>query len=194
MPGVRPAAVKANGTTVAKPAPTAANPISPVTGVGLSRTSPSPPKASAPLQRTMATGPICTASKPPPKRPSAMVTEKAAYPIAANPSDVFATCRKKTALQSAIAPSPSMTQKASAPKANSAGGGQPNLAGETAESSGARLAAASPTSNSRGKASSAVVPPRHSAMTVKWTAGAIPAVAAIPPRQEPTSPPTLNSA
>src|SRR5262245_28412599 len=107
-------------------------------------------------------------------------------------SDEPALCRRKTALQSAIAPSPIMIQNATAPKAMSVRGGHTNL-DDFFRSTNPRVSA-SHASNSRGFAKATDTPPIKSATAVKCAAGGTPAAAINAPKAAPVSPPTLHNA
>src|SRR5215211_6005949 len=85
IPSVRPAALRAAGKTMEKPAPAQAKPKSATRGSPTARVIPSPVAARAPQERTRVAGPRRSMNQSPKRRPKAMETENAAKPAAAKP-------------------------------------------------------------------------------------------------------------
>jgi hypothetical protein len=83
-----PAAESSCGNVQDRPAPNSPNPISAPAGAALISPVARPTAATRPHALTTRAGPNRATSRSPNSRPTAIMTENAAYPRAANPADV----------------------------------------------------------------------------------------------------------
>jgi hypothetical protein len=83
-----PAAENNCGIVQDRPAPNRAKPATPAAGLAMISPAARPPAASRPQPWISLAAPILAASRSPSSRPSAIVIENAANPVAANPADV----------------------------------------------------------------------------------------------------------
>src|SRR4028119_2073555 len=111
-----PAALTTTGKTVEKPTPTQAKPKIATTGRSVTRAARSPTVDTLAPSRVTVVGPRSWLILSPIRRPAAIVNENAAKPAAARPGPAPISPCRYTALQSAMAPSPSKTQKAITPR------------------------------------------------------------------------------
>src|SRR5215204_936915 len=132
---VRPAALRAAGKTIEKPAPALAKPTSATRGCPTASAVPSPTAARAPQERTSVAEPRRSVKPSPKRRPKAIETENAAYPAAAKPGPVPRVLFRKTALQSPIAPSLRRTQNEMIPSPKRARVGRANAWAPSSEAS-----------------------------------------------------------
>ena len=130
--GSRAAREKTNGITTAYPIPVSAKPARTNVTLWLRIAIESPKTAVAMLVRTVATAPKRSTKRPPHSRVRTIATLKTAYPSAACASVAADASLRKTALQSAMAPSPMDAEKAISPTSKRGPRGNANNGPEVA--------------------------------------------------------------